>query len=324
MKALTFSQFGPADVLDYLDIMPPTPNNGEVLIEMHAIGLNYADIYRRKGQYHLAGHAPYINGYEGAGVVVASRSPEFKKGDRVGFADVPFANAELVAAPASHLIPLVDTISFTLAATVLLQGLTAHYLACDSHGVKSGEWVLIQAASGGVGQLLTQICTHKGARVIGLSRSREKLPIIEACGAKQAILLDKHWQQSVLDLTGGSGVDVAYDSVGTTLMASMAVTKACGQIVFYGMSGGEPAAFDPRMLLDSSKSITGADLWCYLTCAEQRRQRANQLFNWIEQGVLRIAPAVTFALSEGRAAHEFLESGQSAGKVILIPDSVAR
>lgn len=177
MKALTIPTTGNPDVLIYTEVADPVVKKEEILIKMEAIGLNYADIMRRNGVYPLSGTAPYINGYEGAGVVIdANDHPEFKAGDRIGFADVPFANAELVAVPVTHAIPLPDTISFETAASILLQGLTAHYLTMDSHPVKPGERVLIHAAAGGVGQLLIQICKLLGAEVIALvSTDRKKI-----------------------------------------------------------------------------------------------------------------------------------------------------
>lgn len=150
MKALTFSTFGSSEVLKYIDIPNPTVKSDEILVEMRAIGLNFADVYRRKGNYHLKGNPPFIAGYEGAGIVVnANNQPGFKIGDRIAFADVPFSNAELVAVPVANAIPLPDAIPFETAATILLQGLTAHYLATDSHKTQKEETVLIHASAGG-------------------------------------------------------------------------------------------------------------------------------------------------------------------------------
>jgi len=319
MNALTFSQFGGPEVLEYVQIPKPMPAAGEVLVEMKAIGLNYADIYRRQGNYHLVGEPPFLGGYEGAGVVIVSESTHHPVGARVAFADVPLANAEYVVVPEDHVIPLSEEIDFSLAASILLQGLTAHYLATDSHEVRAGETVLIHAAAGGVGQILTQICCLKGARVIGLTRSKEKLAIINACGADEAIVLDDDWVENVLSLTGERGVDVAYDSVGATLGDTFKATGDCGHIVFYGMSGGDPEPVDPRMLMDTSKTLTGGDLWSYLTSPEERQSRAKQLFDWVAGGKITIKPAVSFALSDGAAAHRFLQSGECAGKVLLTP-----
>jgi NADPH:quinone reductase len=319
MHALTFSKFGNPDVLEYIEIPKPTLTEKGVLVKMEAIGLNYADIYRRKGNYHLKGNPPFIAGYEGAGIVVETTTTQAKIGDRVAFTDVPFANAEFVFVPEAHIIPLEDNISFDLAASVLLQGLTAQYLAQDSFKVKPKDVVLIHAAAGGVGQILTQICKMKGAKVIGLSRNEDKLPIILENKADFAVSLDDNWVQKALEITHNKGVDVVFDSVGSTLTDSFAVTKECGTVVFYGMSGGDPAHVNPRMLMDTSKTLTGGDLWSYINSHKQRIKRSKQLFDWILKGDIVIKNPVKFKLSEGRKAHEYLENGNSSSKILLIP-----
>ncbi|MBD0404003.1 quinone oxidoreductase [Flammeovirga sp. EKP202] len=319
MKALTFSSFGGPEVLDYIEVQKPEIKTNEVLVENKVIGLNFADIYRRKGNYHLKGQPPFIAGYEGAGVVVESKSDLYKVGDRIAYTDVPFANAEFIVVPEEHAIPISEKVNFSLAATVLLQGLTAHYLANDSYQVKHGETVLIHAASGGVGQILSQICKSKGATVIGLTRSENKLQTILDTNADHAIQLDDNWLNKVIEITDGNGVDVVYDSVGATIMDSFEVTKDTGTVVFYGMSGGDPVAIDPRMLMDTSKTLTGGYLWSYLVNHEERMSRANALFELIEKGIVKIKEPVTFKLSDGKKAHEYLEGGQSSSKVLLVP-----
>ncbi|OUR77208.1 alcohol dehydrogenase [Alphaproteobacteria bacterium 46_93_T64] len=320
MKALIFSRFGGPEVMEYRDIPDLNLNADEILIEMKAIGLNYADIYRRKGNYHLEGNPPFIAGYEGAGVVVKTTSPLYKVGDKVSFADVPFSNAEYVAASVEHVIPLPDDISFNMAASVLLQGLTAQYLAADSYQVKLGDVVLVHAAAGGVGQILSQICKLHGATVIGLTRDKRKIADILHAKADHALILGEGWQERVMEITEGKGVDVAFDSVGSTLMDSFSVTKVRGTVVFYGMSAADPKPVDPRMLMEKSKTLTGGDLWSHLPSKEERLKRSKELFDWIIQGKVKLKTPKEFSLSDGRAAHSFLEEGKSAGKVLLIPD----
>lgn len=319
MKALIFSRFGSSDVLEYRDVAGPILKQGELLIEMKAIGLNFADIYRRKGNYHLKGQPPYIAGYEGAGIVIDPNGlAGFKKGDRVGFADVPFAHAELAAVPVSHAIPLPDDISFETASAILLQGLTAHYLATDSHNTRVGETVLIHAVAGGVGLLLAQISRLLGADVIGLTSSEAKKDAALSHGANKVLLYTEDWKTQLFELYP-NGVDVVYDSIGSTLKDSFAVTKLCGQVVFYGMAGGNPEPVDPRMLMDTSKTLTGGDLWNYLVSKEERIKRTGQLFDWIRNKKLQLHPPIVFQLSEGKKAHELLESRKSVGKIIMIP-----
>ncbi|HSS75989.1 MAG TPA: alcohol dehydrogenase catalytic domain-containing protein, partial [Thermoanaerobaculia bacterium] len=190
MKALCFDCFGAADVLDYRDLPDPRPGAGELLVRMRAIGLNFADVYRRQGKYHLQGDPPWVLGYEGAGVVesLGEGVSGFAAGDRVGFADVPLANAELVVVPEEKAIPLPESISFETAAAILLQGLTAHYLTQDSHDVLLGETVLVHAAAGGVGLLLTQMIAALGGRVLALTSSETKADAAYEAGAESVAL----------------------------------------------------------------------------------------------------------------------------------------
>ncbi|HSD07475.1 quinone oxidoreductase, partial [Flavobacterium sp.] len=304
MKALTFSKFGNSDVLEYIDTPNPQLKKDEILVEMKAIGLNFADVYRRKGNYHLKGNPPFIAGYEGAGIVVDTNcNSEFKIGDRIAFADVPFANAELVAVNVNHALPLPEAISFETAASILLQGLTAHYLATDSHKTAKGETILIHAVAGGVGQFLTQISKLLGANVIGLTSTSDKAKVAIEQGADHVFLYNEDWKSDIFK-TISNGVDVVYDSIGSTLMDSFEVTKECGQVVFFGMAGGDPEFINPRMLMDTSKTLTGGDLWSYLNSKEERIKRANQLFDWIIEGKIKVAPPTSFQLSEGKLAHD--------------------
>lgn len=316
-----FKTFGGPEVLEYGDITDPAIGPDEILLSMKAIGLNFADIYRRKGNYHLAGEPPYILGYEGAGIVeeTGANVQGISVGDRIAFADVPYANAELVAVPVEKAIPLPETISFADAASVLLQGLTAHYLTKDSYAVKKNDIVLVHAAAGGVGQLLVQIVKLLGGTAIGLTSSNEKAAAAKEAGADKVFLYQDDWKHKVLEETNGKGVDVVYESVGSTLQDSFEVTRTGGTVVFYGMAGGDPALVDPRMLMDTSKTLTGGDLWNVLTSREERVARSNELFRWIEAGKVRVSEPTVFALRDGQEAHRYLESRKSMGKILLIP-----
>ncbi|MED5020827.1 quinone oxidoreductase [Paenibacillus chibensis] len=322
MKALVFDRFGGTEVLDYREIPDPVVTGGHVIVSMKAIGLNFADIYRRKGNYHLQGTPPFILGYEGAGVVeqVGPGVDGLRAGDRVAFADVPHANAEKVLVPADRVIPLPDDISFEQASSVLLQGLTAHYLVHDSYRVKPGDEIVVHAAAGGVGQLLTQLCKAKGARVFGLTSSEDKKKVALAAGADEVMLYHEDWTGAVPGWSkDGEGADAAYDSVGSTLMDSFSVVRTRGAVVFYGMSGGDPAPVDPRMLMDTSKTLTGGDLWNHVTTKEERIRRADALFAEIREGRLRLSDPALYELRQGAEAHLFLESRQSTGKILLLP-----
>jgi len=319
MKALTLSAFGSSDVLEYKEISDPALKDGEILVEMKTIGLNFADVMRRGGAYPMRGNAPYINGFEGAGIVKeANHHPAFKPGDRVAFADVPFANAELVVVPFENAIPLPNEISFETAASILLQGLTAHFLTADSHKIKPGETVLIHAAAGGVGQLLIQVCKILGAKVIGLASSKDKKDVALSLGADAVFLYDDDWKTEVLEICP-NGVDVVYDSVGTTMETSIAVTKILGQVVLFGLAGGKLELGNPLWIIAHSKTITGGDLWNYLTSGEERMKRSEKLFEWIIAGKIKVSPPTIFSLSEGKKAHDLMEGRKSTGKILMVP-----
>ena len=314
MKALVFERFGGPEVLELKEIADPAPAPGEALIRTRAIGLNFADIYRRKGNYHLKGAPPWIAGYEAAGEVVFVNGPSpLRPGDRVAFADSPFANAELVAVPLEKVSPLPADIGFDTAAALLLQGLTAQYLVRDSHPLKAGETVLVHAAAGGVGLLLVQMAKAIGAKVVGLVSSDAKAAAVREAGADEVLLSSSDW------VAAAKGADVAYDSVGSTLMQSLDAVRTGGHVVFYGMAGGDPPPVDPRYLMDTSKSLTGGDLWNVLTSYEDRLRRSGELFAWVRSGALKVNIAARFPLVEGGAAHAVLESRASSGKVLLIP-----
>lgn len=194
MKALVFERFGGPEVLEIREVPDPEPRPGHAIVRLQAIGLNFADIYRRRGSYHLAGEPPWIAGYEGAGAVesVAGEGP-FRPGDRVAFADSPFANAELASVPFDKLIPLPDEVTAETAAALLLQGLTAQYLTRDSHPLRPGESALVHAAAGGVGLLLVQIAKALGARVLGVTSSEAKARSVLEAGADAVALDSQDW-----------------------------------------------------------------------------------------------------------------------------------
>lgn len=319
MRALVFDRFGGPDVLHMRDVPDPIAGPDQALVRTQAIGLNFADVYRRQGRYHLVGEPPYIAGYEAAGVIEsAPPASGFKPGDRVAWADAALSNAEYVAVDVERLIPLPDDIGFDTAAALLLQGLTAQYLVRDSHALRAGESVLVHAAAGGVGQLLVQLCKAAGARVFALASTDAKCGIARAAGADAACTYDGDWVQAARDV-GGDGIAVVYESVGSTLLDSLRAVRAGGHVVFYGFAGGDPPLIDPRMLMDGSVSITGGDLWNVLRTADDRRTRAADLFAHVRSGALKVAIDARYPLTEGAAAHAHLESRRATGKVLLIP-----
>jgi NADPH2:quinone reductase len=319
VHALVFHEFGGADVLRHEQVADPVPGARQALVRMRAIGLNFADVYRRKGNYHLAGNPPWILGYEGAGEIVSAPVDSgLHAGQRVGFADSPFSNAELCAVDLDRLIPLPDDLSFETAAGSLLQGLTAQYLCRDSCAVRAGDWAVVHAAAGGVGLLLTQILRHLGAHVVGIASTEAKRQAAREAGA-DVVASTEDWLPAVRSATAGRGADVVYDSVGTTLRDSLDAARTGGTVVFYGMAAGDPEPVNPRLLMDRSLSLVGGDLWNVLTTARERRARAAELFDWIRSGAVNVQVSRTWPLREGAQAHRALEGRQVVGKIVLLP-----
>ncbi len=322
MHALTFSRFGGPEVLEWTALPDPIPTPGVAVVHTAAIGLNFADIYRRQGRYHLAGSPPWIAGYEAAGTIAALHADDanndWQTEQRVAFADSPLANAELVAVSLDKLIRLPDFIDFDTAAAVLLQGLTAQFLSAESYVVRSGDTVLVHAAGGGVGLLLTQLATARGAKVIALASSEDKRAAASRAGASVAIDSGDGWVERVRAALP-DGADVVYDSIGRTLTDSLELARTGGTVVFYGMAAGDPDPVDPRLLMDRSLTLVGGDLWNVLTSAQARQDRADALFSAIRDGKLRVPIAARFALSDGANAHALLEGRGVSGKVLLVP-----
>lgn len=319
MQALVFENTGTAEVLHMHEAADPVPGSGELLVAVTAAGLNFADIYRRQGRYPLAGTSPYIAGYEGAGRVVAvgDNVTGWNVGDRVGFADVPLAHASHIRVPVAHAIRLPEWLSESDAAAVLLQGLTADYLLHDVLPLRAGMHVAVLAAAGGVGRLLLQMLKHQGIHTFAVASNQEKQAACLQLGAAAAADYDT-WSAQAREWHS-AGLDVVFDSVGTTLSESLDVLKDGGRVVLFGMSGGALAAFDPSRLQLNSHGVLGADLWTYLTSGEERQRRADRLFALIKEGAVALPPVTPFPLSSGADAHRLLETRSFSGKIILVP-----
>lgn len=316
MKALYFNEFGDSTVLTYGDLPDPIIHENELMVEMMYIGLNYADIYRRKGNYHIESRDPLINGYEGVGrIVQKGRSvSKFQLGETILFVDVPFANAELVAVPEENAIRIPSGIPPKLAASIGLQGLTADFLAHDLGNNVNHSKVFVHGISGGVGQILSQLLTADGLEVYGVTSTEEKRQLALNQGAKQVFLRNTKWQD-----TYTSFFDTVYDGIGHTLAESVDLLKNRGKVVFFGMAGGNPPAIDFIPLLSKSKSILTGDLWDYLTSFQERERRSSRLFDYFSKDQMKISQPTIFSLADGKAAHDYLESGKSIGKILLQP-----
>jgi NADPH2:quinone reductase len=313
---------GDSSVLVAEEVERPRPGAGEVRVKLAASGINFIDIYHRTGLYKVP--LPFIPGQEGSGEVdVAGEGVEgFQPGDRVAWAMNTGGYAEYAVVPAWKLVYLPQGLSFTTAAAVMLQGMTAHYLSHDTYVLQPGSQALIHAAAGGTGQLLVQMAKLRGARVLAVVSSEEKAAIARRCGADEVILSgDPDWPQYARAWSGGDGLDVVYDSVGqTTFEGSLAALKRRGLLALYGQSSGPVPPFDPgRLAAAGSLYLTRPILANYATTAAEVQRRCTDLFSWLEQGRLQVAIARIFPLREAAAAQDFLASRQALGKVLLQP-----
>lgn len=324
MKAVRVHENGGPDVLSYEDLEVPSPGPGEALIRIAAAGINFIDTYQRSGLYQIP--LPSTLGLEAAGTVeaVAADVSSLKAGDRVAYTNVLGAYAEYAVVPADKLVPLPDAVSFNQGAAAMLQGCTAHYLCKSTYPVKSGDRCLIHAAAGGVGLILIQMVKMLGASVIGTVSTEAKAELARAAGADEVILYNEQdFQEEVMRITEGAGVNVAYDSVGkATFEKSIDCLSRFGYMVLYGNASGPVTEFNPATLgPKGSLFLTRPTLFDYLATREDLEWRSGDVFNWIAEGKLNLRTEHFFPLSEARQAHEALESRQTTGKVILTPES---
>src|SRR6266511_3921994 len=307
MKAIRIHEFGGPEVLRYDDLPLPEPGAGEARVKLAATGVNFIDIYHRKGQY--PGKLPLTLGQEGAGVVdaVGANATNLKVGDQVAYASVQGAYAEYANVPVARLVPVPDGVALDLAAAVMLQGMTAHYLTHSTFALKPGDTALVHAAAGGIGQLLVQLAKRCGARVIGAD---------EVIGYNE-----EDFEAAVKRLTDGKGVDVVYDSVGkTTFDKSLNCLRPRGYMVLFGQSSGPVPPLDPQILNGKgSIFLTRPTLAHYMATRDELLSRTNDLFSWITAGELKVAIDTTFPLAQAAEAHRYLEGRRTKGKVLLIP-----
>ncbi|MEZ4559201.1 MAG: quinone oxidoreductase [Caldilineaceae bacterium] len=322
MKAIRVHTPGEADVMVYEEIATPEPKAGEARVRIEAVGLNFIDIYQRRGWYPL--DAPFTPGMEAAGVVdaVGPDVTDVAVGDRVAYTMQAGAYAEAAIVPAWKLAPLPDAISMETAAAVMLQGLTAHYLTRSTFPLQPGNIALVHAAAGGVGLLLVQMAKQCGARVIGTVSTEEKAALARAAGADDVILYSEvDFADAVVDLVGAHALDVVYDSVGqSTFDKGLDLLKPRGYMVLFGQASGPVAPLDPQVLNQKgSLFLTRPSLGHYVLNREELLQRCNDLFNWLENGTLHVRIDQTFALADAPDAHRCMEARKTKGKVVLVP-----
>jgi NADPH2:quinone reductase len=312
VNAVVFERNGGPEVLEYRQVPDPQPADGEVLVDVEAVGINFRDVYEREGREY-GSKPPAIIGVEGAGRVAGS-------GERVAWLDVPHSYAERVAATRPRLVSIPDGIGSELAAAAILQGITAHYLAYDSYPIQRGDWVMVHAAAGGVGLLLTQIAKLLGARVIATTSSDEKAHLAKEAGA-DAVLGYEGFAEQARELTQGEGVAAVFDGVGkTTFYEGLRALRPYGHMIVYGAASGQPDPLPVQVLAKhGSLYVQRPTLHTYTRTSDLLRERARKVFELVQEGRLKVRIGARYPLAEARQAQIALEARKTTGKILLLP-----
>jgi NADPH:quinone reductase len=323
MRAIQVQKHGGPEVLEVADVEPPRPGPGQVLVDVAASGVNYVDTYQRSGLYQVA--LPLRLGVEGAGTVAALGEgvTDLRVGDRVGWVSAPGSYAEQVVVDAARAIPVPGGVTDEVAAAVLLQGLTAQYLSTSTYPVQPGDAVVVHAAAGGVGLLLTQMVKLLGGRVIATVSTEEKAALARGAGADDVVRYDQvDFAPEVRRLTGGEGAAAVYDGVGrTTFDGGLASLRPRGTMVLYGAASGPVPPFDPQRLnAGGSLFLTRPSLVHYTRTRDELMGRARQVLGWIAEGSLDVRIGGRYAFGEARRAHEDLHGRRTTGKLLLLPN----
>ncbi len=322
MKAIQIYATGGPEVLQMAELPIPEPGPGQVLIRVEAIGVNFIEIYFRKGVYKAT--MPLIPGSEAAGTVekLGPGVKGFEEGDAVVSVSVLGSYAEYALVPAAQLVKVPPGLSPEKAAAAMLQGMTAHYLAYSTYPLKAGDTALVHAGAGGVGLLLTQIAARIGAHVITTVSTQEKAELSREAGAAEVILYtDMDFETEVKRLTSGKGVDVVYDSVGkTTFDKSLNCLRPRGLLALFGASSGPVPAFDLIHLSGKgSLFITRPTLWHYVATRAELEWRSGDVLNWAAKGELNLRTEFIYPLAEAAQAQTDMENRKTSGKILLEP-----
>jgi NADPH2:quinone reductase len=319
MQAIEVKEFGGPEAFTPIELDRPAPGPGQVLVELKVSGVNFLDAYQRNGATPL--QAPFIAGVEGVGVIVETGEEvtDLAVGQRVGwFSGGQGSFAEYAVVDAAKAVPIPDEVDEETAAAVLMQGVTAHYLATDAYKIQPGDTVLVHAAAGGVGQMLTQIAKIRQATVIGTVSTPEKVEVAKAAGADHVVFYD-NFAEEVRNLTGGEGVAAVYDGVGkTTFEGGFASLRVRGTFVIYGTaSGPTPPLEIPRLNSGGSLYVTRPSVVHFTRTAEELRSRTDDLFAWVAAGMLKVTIGGRYPVARVSEAFTALESRQTHGKVLL-------
>ena len=320
MRAVMVSEHGGPGVLQVTDVPAAQPGPGELLVDVAAVGVNFADIYAREGRYPYARELPFVLGQEGAGTVTATGpGTGFAVGDRVAWAGAGGCYAEQAVVAAASAVPVPDGIDLATAAAVLLQGMTAHYLCYSTYPVSQGDPVVVHAAAGGVGLLLTQLVKMRGGTVVATTSGPDKAVLAQQAGADFVAGYEDVGEVTGR-VTGGAGAAVVYDGVGqATFEASLAALRRRGYLVLYGAASGPVPPFDLQRLNPAgSLYVTRPTLAHYVTTREELLWRAGDLFRWISEGRLSVRVGGRYPLHEAAQAHEDLAGRRTTGKLLLL------
>jgi len=322
MKAIQIHETGGPEVLQLVELPIPVPGPGQALIRVEAVGVNFIEVYFRKGQYKAA--LPLIPGCEAAGTVeeLGPGANGFAAGDLVASTSVLGSYAEYALVNTAQLVKVPDGLAPEQAAAAMLQGMTAHYLTRSTYPLKAGETALIHAGAGGVGLLLTQMAKCIGARVLTTVSTPAKAELSREAGADDAILYtEQDFEVEVKRLTGGKGVDVVYDSVGkTTFEKSLNCLRPRGLLALFGASSGPVPPFDLAQLSGrGSLFVTRPTLWHYLATRAELEWRAGDVLNWAAKGKIKLRTEHLYPLSEAAEAQADLEGRRTTGKILLEP-----
>ena len=321
MRAIVVTEHGGPEVLDLQDRPDPSPGPGELLVAVEAIGVNFRDVYEREGKGTHVSEPPHPAGVEGAGTVsaVGDGVTHFSEGDRVVWSNAPGSYAEQVVVSEDAAVGVPDGVSSELAAAAILQGTTAHYLATSTYPIQEGDWVIVHAAAGGVGLLLTQIAKRRGGRVIATTSTDEKAALARGAGADETIGYDG-FAERARELTGGEGVHAVYDGIGAaTFDESIAALRPRGFMVLYGAASGPPPPVEIAVLNAKSLFLTRPTLAHYGQTGDELRERAGELLEWVAAGELDVRIGARYALEDAARAQSDLESRGTTGKLLLTP-----
>lgn len=322
MRAVIVGEYGGPEVLTVTERPDPEATPGHVVVQLAAAGVNYIDTYQRAGVGAYRQELPFVVGSEGAGTVTAVGEgvTDIAVGDRVAWTGAGSGYAEKVALPADRAVPVPAGIDLRIAAAVMLQGMTAHYLTTSTFGVKEGNVAVVHAAAGGVGLLLTQMIRRRGGIVVGTTSSSAKAELALSAGANYVTGYGE-FREAVLRVTGERGADVVYDGVGkSTFDESLASLRMRGMMVLYGGASGQVPPIDlQRLNSGGSLFVTRPTLWHYIADRAELLWRAGDVFEWIASGDLDVRIGASYPLAEAAKAHADLEGRHSTGKLLLIP-----